>query len=242
MATFLDTLFTPLKNAGLDYHISKSPYTATALSSLDTPELLIDALTSTLESTFTITLPSSDKATLTITIRTSLAPPVQGTEYALKTSDISSSGVHIPNKIPRITSDEEVQQMVMRILNLGLLAVIEATSQEHAISLPPPDGMSPKQTSKNPPAQNRAAYEPTVPSWNATDPQNNELSKSFPVSQSPDRKSARMRIIASEGKLFIKWAWIRGAVGGSEYVWTADDATDMEDGKTLNEFVNEAAV
>jgi mediator of RNA polymerase II transcription subunit 17 len=231
----LDILFSPLKPAGLPHTIQKFPFTSTNISTLTSSDSLIAALSSTLESSFTLTLPSSDKATLILTIKTSLVPPTQGTEYAVQTSHLTTLGVHIPPKIPRITSREEIRQMVSRILNLDLIATVSSISE----------GLSKAQMTTNGVAQRtgkKSTKRSKVASWYPTDPQSCELKKTIPSTGNV----AIMHIVLEEGSLKVDWSWETEAEGGDEYVWKSkvkDEDVEMAgDGKTLEEFLKGAAV
>lgn len=240
--TYVSTLFSPLRSAGLDYMIRPLPYATTSLTAPTTPSALLSALTSPLESSISIVLPSSSASslssflsftseaaasTLTLTIRTSLAPPTQGTEFSLTTANPPPES-DIPTRIPRITSPDEVQAILSRILSFDLLTTISTLSKSQS----PPHSQSPGKANR--PAQNR---------WEIYDPENSELSKQVPVPiPGPRRRKtreARMHVSVGDGKLGARWTWMDGGGEGGEYLWDSQ-AVDDRKGMTLGEWLAQA--
>jgi mediator of RNA polymerase II transcription subunit 17, fungi type len=239
---YVNTLFSPLRSAGLDYMIRPLPYATTSLTPPTTPSALLSALTSPLESSVSIVLPSSSASslssflsfsseaaasTLTLTLRTSLAPPTQGTEFSFTTANLPPES-DIPTRIPRITSAEEVQALLSRILSFDLLTTISTLSKSQS----QPHSQSPGKANR--PAQNR---------WEIYDPENSELSKQVPVpipgARRRKTREARMHVSVGDGKLGARWTWMDGHGEGGEYLWDSQ-AVDDREGMTLGEWLAQA--
>ena len=206
LRSFVGSVLPPLSHAGVNAHARFSILKHWSLSASSETSLLhtndlLEPLTTPLESTITLVLPT--ERSLELTIRTFLGSPVFGTEFNVKpliygTRVLSS---------PRLETVSEVEKFVSHVIMVDLAVFIEGL---HTTS---------KNMGKKDEASETGAILPAQPSWRITDFHHAELSL-----QKPRCSAEKLQVKVWRDRLGLRHIFNvkKGSGDIVQYIWEAD--------------------
>lgn len=225
MTTFLNNLLASMKSAALTSYYTMSEHfgnldnlISVKENSYPAAERFIDTLMAPLESTITLTLPST--RTFQLNIRTIVLPPVFGTEYMITNIQFDVASL----TIPRLTTLDEVKEFILHLYTLDLVSVTASFAK---------DG-------KNNAEEGVAAHQKDQANWEVTSPHSGALTIVF-----PNVGRSKKMVISVEPERFqvaVGRSGINGVVGekaGDEnFVWKASGIENSQQ-TTLADVIRE---